>query len=215
MAVAVDRIMTLWGWCQDAYARNGHKLAFPKGTDPSRTYQWRYLQALDRKLSEWEFSDRLAEKFVYVAAEFAKQNKLVHKGLAVFCQGSILRLCYHRLVEELKKATWHVSAAINSKEWLDQQVGNRSRVAILLAKDNRMAYSNIIKWYQSGHLTASFLATSIACGTVMAKLATESPADRRLLPDHTTLHCLRLTMIADKELLARLRAVLGDDWRRL
>jgi len=207
-----DRLLALWQICFEAYIKQGHKLSLPKNTDPSRTYQWRYLQALDRKLREWDFDRALIISFITVVAEYAKRNKLIHKGLSVFCQSNILDKCYYRLKELQVFSQSHVAKVRQCKRWFDGEM-NGDVVSILLHRDRRGAYPNIVKWYQAGLLYDSLLAISKICGMAMLRLNTEDKDSRQQLPNLSTLTHLRATLQEDKSVWADLRDIMGDDWR--
>ncbi len=68
-----NRIKEVWLWCTEAYLRCGRKLSLPEGTDPAKTYQWRYVAAIAKKFEEWDLSDEAAQKFIGIAAQTAKQ----------------------------------------------------------------------------------------------------------------------------------------------
>ena len=218
MTVTADRIQTLWKWCCDAYLQRGHKLSFPRGTDPAKTYQWRYLEALGQKFVEWDFDDDLCRRFISVTAAYAKERGLVHKGLSIFFQRNLLQVCYDRLRAEEDRHASVLDSLASTHDWLAEQVhldGGRPLVDILLRRGGLGSYTNLIKWYQAGHITDLYLALSCACGVALVRLAKVDERERLLLPKATKLVLVRAPLVRNPALKAKARKILQDDWRQL
>lgn len=87
----------VWEWCFDIYLKHNIRLKFPKNTDYTKTYQWRYVKSICNKFNEWEFDRDTAIAFIEIAVAYAKELKVLEKGLAVLHQGNMLNICYERL----------------------------------------------------------------------------------------------------------------------
>lgn len=213
MTTTTDRIMTIWQWCHDAYLRRGRRLSFPKKTDPTKTYQWRYLEALERRLSEWGFDDDLAKRFIDVAAAYASERGLMAKGLAIFFQSNILAVCYRRLQEELVRIDQTLDTIGRAQSFVQQQAGQRSLQAAMLARASLGAYSNIVQWYQAGHITDLYVALSKSAMASLAQLAKTRPSERLILPAATTLFIVRSSFLRESGVRQKAMNILQDDWR--
>lgn len=207
-------ISALWDVCKEAFQRRSINLTYPTGTDFTRTYQYKYLQSLQRHLSDWHFDDDLTIAFIDIIAGYAKKHNLLKKGLAIFFQRNVLDICraeFKRRIEEQRSV---LSAVSNVKVWLEQQCQSEhsSLMLILIKRQNKRAYPNIVKWFISGQLPAVFLAISRSCIRALSKLSAE---ERCLLPKDSSLYSLRLYAIADCGIADELRSIMGNDWRQM
>jgi len=216
MTATADRIQTIWHWCCDAYLRRGHRLSFPRGTDPTKTYQWRYLEALERQFHTWDFDDALCRRFIDIAAAYATERGLIRKGLSIFFQRNLLRVCYDRLRADEDRHASILEALASSHAWLAEHgMGMGRQVDTLLERGGLGSYTNLTKWYQAGHITDLYLALSRACGIALARLANADGQERALLPKATKLVLVRAPLVRDPLLKARAREILQDDWRQM
>lgn len=213
MTVATEHIEQVWHWCRRAYLRHGINLSFPKNTDPTKTYQWRYLSALATRLEEWEFDDRLSVRFVDTVVGYAKRRGLLRKGLSIFQQSNLLRVCYEQLRIADANEQANIETVARTRRWLESQRKSLSLVSLLLQRDTIGAYPNIVKWFQAGMLTPLYLALSRSCGTALLKLERQNETERALLPPASTLLLLRTEFLNCPERKLEIRDVLKDDWR--
>lgn len=207
-------IMRTWQWCRDNYSRHNIRLAFPSNTDPTKTYQWRYLVALQRKFHEWEFTESLCKQFIAVAIDYAKQHRLLKKGLAIFHQNNLMNICYNHLNQKLKSNEFTISGLKRTKLWLSC-FGTNDLWKVLLRRGEIGGYTNIVKWYQANHLGDIYLALSKSCGVALAKLAESCPEERLLLPAASHLLALRIRLLHDIRFRYVIKEILEDDWRKM
>jgi hypothetical protein len=202
-----------WRWCQEAFALHGIKLAFPKNTSPQKTYQWRYATKLAQKIDEWGLDRSTARAFIGFAVEHVKEKKLLHKGLSVFFQNNMMDICYDRMQtcssdEHNKIQRFHVV-----HDFVVSRCNNRSTVSVLLGRESFDTFRNIVKWYQAGDITTSYIALSSACVMALSKLIVVAPSERNLLPSDSELYCLAIKLIKDEDFSSQAKAILGNDWR--
>lgn len=215
MTTVVDRINLIWHWCRAAYIQfAGRRLSLPKNTDPTKTYQWRYLTALHNKLQQWEFDDNLCKSFIDITVQYAVEHRLLTKGLAIFLQTNLLDECYHRLRAQTAKANDIISIIRSTKDWLAAQTAGADPVTMLLASTGIGAYPNIVRWHQSGQLPEIFLALSRVCGIAISRLTRTRPTDRVLLPTDIRLFLTRTSILREPENKVEVRKLLRDDWRQ-
>ncbi len=192
-------------------------MSFPEGTDPRKTYQWRHMEALERKLVEWEFDDTLCKAFIDIAIRYAKDRRLLNKGTSIFLQKNLLAECYTRLREQAVKQDDVVSILGRTKTWLDAQVAASNcddLIELLMTRNGIGAYPNVIRWYEGGQLPEVYLAVSRACGVAIARLTRERPNERTLLPKDMRLFLTRTSVLAEARVKLEIRNILCDDWRK-
>lgn len=217
MITTTDRIYTIWQWCRDAYLQHGNRrLSLPPETDPTKTYQWRYLESLNKRFTEWGLSDKLCKEFIKTAVCYAKERKLLNKGLTIFLQNNILGECYERLRKYADCVTDIVSILRKTKLWIDNQVkeSNNDLVALLLKRKRIGSYTNIVCWYQSGHISDTYLSLSRSCGVALAQLETIDKTERKLLPSSYELFTQRTSILKETKTKLDIKYILQDDWRK-
>lgn len=217
-----DNIHAIWDWCRDSYLRiAGRRISLPAGTDPTKTYQWRYMEVLAQKFEEWEFDDPLRKEFIDAAVRYAKERKLLSKGLAIFLQKNLLQECYRSLKERANKDDDALAILRRTKAWLDNQLalaqehGTCEDLAELLTtRDGIGAYPNIIRWFQGGQLPEVYLAISRSCGIALARLSRQRSEERALLPTDARLFLTRTSVLREARVKFEVRNILSDDWRK-
>ena len=204
-----------WRWCQEAFAQHGVKLAFPKNTNPQKTYQWRYVTKLTNKIDEWGFDTPTAKAFISFAVDYVKEKRLLHKGLSVFFQNNMMDICYKRMHAHSSAVDNKVKNLRATYEFITTRRGQRTAISVLLSRESFDKARNIVRWYQSGDITAAYLAVSAVCTEALARLAVVAPDERNLLPSNSELCSLAIGLSKNDELRSQARAILGPDWRTL
>jgi len=205
----------VWLWCQDAYAKHGCRLRFPKDTNPQKTYQWRYAARLAEKLEEWDFDEQTSKAFIELAVGYVKEHKLLRKGLSVFFQTNILQVCYDRIDDYCRGSVDKITVLERSRDFVDAKLHNRSRCNLLLDRSRLDEYANIVEWFESHKIGTLYLALSKSCASALAKLAESAPEQRGLLPSSADLFCLRSEIVNDDVERQKAEEILGSDWREL
>lgn len=214
VAVSDARVAEVWRLCCDIYHLHGRKLSLPAGTDPAKTYQWRYVTKLAQQLEEWEFDDSTARHFVEVAVGYAKAKGLMAKGLALLCQTNLLKICYDRLQADMDRAKDARASLSGSAEWVRARVANGDPVAAMTRRSKPGAYSELTRWYRERGVNDLYLALSKSAGRALNRLAETDPAERSLLPSAGVLYLLREEFTADESNMRAARAVLGGDCKK-
>lgn len=182
----------VWVWCSDAYLRNGIKLRLPQCLDHTKTYQWRYVRALTNKFVEWEFNRETCIKFIDVAVKYAKDLKVLNKGLSIFHQHNMLKICYNKLQE---------SSGVdeNLRVRLEDSVRAMSKIddrkAFFLKRQDSLSFRNITNYYMNKKLCKEYLALSKAAIGAMKALSTIDAQERQLLPSDAALYLLRIRIL--------------------
>jgi len=187
------------------------RISLPKGTDPTRTYQWRFLLAIAEKFDEWDFDDITAKKFISIAVGEAKRRGLLNKGLAALHQSNMLNICYQIMISQQKDNNIQIKSLESIKNWFDNIVGDNDPFKILMFRRSQ-SLPNIILWYQASKLSDLYLSLSKVCGRVISHI--NDPFERRLLPTTTSLYLLRSDFLSERNNLESAKQLFGSDWRK-
>ena len=209
------RIWSLWETCQQAYLRNGRKLQLPPNTDPTKTYQWRYLNAMMQKFDEWEFDNDMIEKFVDIAVRHAKEVGILCKGLAALHQKNLLEICYKTLQQEVDTSNQRLESLRVIKRWLQQQIGKKDLFRTLLKRTNVDSAPNIILWYQANKISELYMALSKSCYNALLTLEKSGSDDLILLPKANHLYWIYHDFVMNKCDESQAKHILENDWRNL
>ena len=202
-----------WKWCQEAFAKHGIKLTFPKNTNLQKTYQWRYITRLTHKIDEWGLDKSTARAFINFAVGYVKEKKLLHKGLSVFFQNNMMDICYSRMRKHSSNACSKIERFRETHKFITTRCNNHPVVGVLLSRESFDKMRNIVRWYKSGDIPTSYLATSIACTEALTRLAVVAPDERNLLPSESELYCLALEFVRDDDFRTQAKEILDSDWR--
>ena len=204
--VSDERICQYYVWCQDAFSAVGRRLQFPKGTDQRKTYQWRYLNNLALKVASFGFDDAAAKFFIQVIAEYAKDHRLLDKGLAIFCQSNILDICRKQLDVRQKALEQQLQRLQFVVDWMHTSDGRRQ----MTFRANPDASPNLVEWYRSGHVNNIFIAFSKSASAAYSELR---PKYSESLPTQQDIYLLRMRLSENLDFMRKAKALLRDDWR--
>lgn len=207
------RVLNVWSWCSEAYLRAGRRLSLPAKTDPCKTYQWRYAQAIAKKFEEWDLSDEAAKKFIDIAVRTAKERGMLQKGLAVLHQTNMLALCYDKLQAESASNSQTLESLRHVRSWLDKKIGSGDAVEVLLRRADPEGFCNLTMWFQASRISPLYLALSRSCSKALARLNRDSQDERGLLPKVTELYLLREEFLKDQGNCSQAREIFEQDWR--
>lgn len=197
-----DQIYTVWHICQDVYKNLGYDLNFPKGTDPKKTYQWRYLTSIVKKFKSWDLDENEIEAFIKIAANQVKISGLLHKGLSVLHQNNLLDVSYERLKKSSRNSEQNSCLIIKNHKWLLRQATDGDIRNILLKKQGSM--KNIVLWHQSNSISALYIAISKMCMLVYDQL---SAAELALMPTKSQLYLIRQDFMVDPNAIQIVREI--------
>lgn len=207
------RVLNVWSWCSEAYLRAGRKLSLPAKTDPTKTYQWRYAQAIARKFEEWDLSDEAAKKFIDIAVRTAKERGMLQKGLAVLHQTNMLATCYDKLKTESTSNAQSLDSLRYVRSWLYKKTGDEDQLTVLLHRAELDTFCNLTVWFQASRISPLYLALSRTCSKALARLNRDFQDERGLLPKTTELYLLRNGFLKDQGNCSQVREIFAQDWR--
>ena len=214
MVITDDKILSLWYLCQSAFLQQGHKLNFPKNTAPQKTYQWRYLETLQKRFDIWQFDHTTQTKFIEVAAKYARDNRLIQKGLAIFFQNNIMLALYKQTQIEANRQISTIESIEQIHNWLHEQAKNQPLVDVLMKRQGLGSYTNIIRWYDSHRISDVYLSLSKSCLWALARLERINPTERAVVPKSIKLVMINKAFTSDVNTKIRARQILQDDWKQ-
>lgn len=183
----------VWLWCSDAYLRHGIKLRLPECSDHTKTYQWRYIKSLTKKFNEWEFNEGTCLKFIEIAVRYAKELKVLNKGLSIFHQSNMLNICYKKLSESANIDGNMYSRLIGGLNVLS---GIDDKCAFLLKRQDSLSFRNITNYYMSRLMSSEYLALSKAANKALKAISNNDPQERQLMPSDAALYLLRIRILS-------------------
>jgi len=210
-----DAVWKVWNWCIDAFGRCGQTLKFPDNTNPIKTYQWRYTARLVRKLEEWEFDDQASVIFIRYAVEYARDKRLLRKGLSAFFQNNILDICYDRIDSECEEIDKRLALLRKNHSFLLAHTDGKLFINVLLSRSAPDTYYNIVEWFERHRISTIYMALSRSCTVALSRLSKTSPEQRSLLPKSSELFCIMNELTNNVAFRRQALLILGNDWREL
>jgi hypothetical protein len=206
-----DRVFELYQLFRQAMQRHGKMISFPKKTDPTKTYSWRYLVNFLEKVDELELGDEILPRIVDAVVAHAKQHDLLHRGIAVLDQKNLFDVCYAKFERDARSEDNLITEIRKSYDFIrkqQKQCPDRSVTQLLSQRSSARAYANIVSWHKAGYITLGYIAVSKACRRALVELQTH---ELTLLPAPRELLKLKIRLIMDKEIAAELRTFMGND----
>jgi len=179
----------------DAFAKYNIVLKMPQHTDKRKTYQWRYLSKMNSNFKKWKLDRDEIKQFLSIAVDYAKQNRIAFKGLSLFHQNNILKVCYDRLVARLNYRKRMLRSLREMKIWFEQQTANKDATAVCLERSNSLSMCNLTKWFQSAKINPLFMALNKPCMLAMDMVG---DLDKTLLPSKAELVLARQEFLSYK-----------------
>jgi hypothetical protein len=207
------RIEQVWDMCRGVYADHGRILSFPAGTDPRKTYQWRYARSLAARLDEWGFDDETSSVLLGIAVRHIKDQGLLHKGLAGLLQNNILDICLQDLKSQQMSGNQSIASIEMINKWFTQQIADQDTDKLLLHRSSPHSLRNISIWYQSSKISALFLSLSKTCCKALVRLEKLDPQERMQMPKSIDLYSIRNRFLRNKQNEIAARKILKSDWR--
>jgi len=207
-----DDIMEVWELCSECYLQNGFRISFPSNTDPTKTYQWRYIKAITNKFIEWEFDEATSRQFIQIAIEHCKRQGVIRKGLAALHQGNLLQICYDKLQKQANSNKQNLESIKHVHNWLKNQT-NSNLLDTIIKRNNKYEYCNLTKWYQASKISRLYLALSKSCSKALRHLDEHYPEERLLLPRTTQLFMIRSEFIKTEQNTQDFITILQEEWR--
>jgi len=205
------KVFTVYLMFQQAMGKAGRRIKFPRCSDKTKTYQFRWTKSFTQKCyNELELNESFIRILVFDIVDYAKQRKLLNKGTQLLCMNNIVDICCKSLENLAADEASLIEELRSSREFLYSQVADKNiLVRTLLEPVKSGGSTKIVHWYNLGRLSEVYLALSKMCVRTMSKL----PEDERSeLPSRFEM--LRIcTHTVTKDLLPQLKSVMGSDLR--
>ena len=206
MAPSDDRIMSLFKYCQKAFASEGYTLSFPANTDPKTTYKWRYLKDFSQRIDKLDISDQATYQLILAIVKYAKSKKQLRRGLSILLTEKLFELG-HEAIKQKQQAEASVTSKIKTDRKFVESFDNPIERLTKIEREGGLP--NIVLWYIQGELSIAYLALSKKCSLAMRSLSKEH---RSLLPEGKELIATRYKIIDSAMTKARLKLIMDKDW---
>jgi hypothetical protein len=184
----------------------GRSVKLQQSTDITKTYAYRSISKFIHNMKNIGLSQDVYLKMIKPMVEYAKMKGLLGRGITVLILKQTLQICYDYLKTQVLKGDLLINDIDKSSSFLKQNINNLEEV--LLKKQNRNSYANIVKWLKSGDLSINYVSLSKSCRKAINKL---DKIDREMLPDDFKLLKMRINILSDKELRNEVIDIMGSD----
>lgn len=209
------RIIRVYKILKQILKRYGKSVSFPKKTDPSKTYSWRFLAKFVDEFDKLELSDDALKGVLEAVVDDAKRRGLLNCGVAVLSKVDLLAAFNRKLereVEDEKQTTIDIerSHRFILRKLDEERVKDKhlTLLALLSKRTHPRAYANITRWSQSGELSTGYIAVSKICRKALRSL---DEHELNLYPTLLQFKCIRLRIISHQNVVVKLRDLLGGD----
>lgn len=205
-----ERVLEAYSILRREMSRYKKLVAFPKNTDPKKTYAWRYLVQFIDRVDSLELGEKDLDLIIPAVVCQAHKSGLLHRGIAILDQKDLLSSCQTKLEYEAKGERTAIESIKRSKSfvWRYAREKGLSVCDALAYRASRQAYANITSWYETNQISASYLAVSGCCKRAFGTL---SLSELKLFPTAKNLLKIRLSLTGREDLLVQLRTILADD----
>lgn len=207
-----ERILNVYRIFKQCMRKHGKTISFPKSTDPRKTYSWRYLEHFMNRVDAIGLGDDSLDMLIGAVVSHAKQQDMLHRGIAILDHKDILTVARAKLEREVQSENKTLSDIVASHQFLQKQLSlERTPISVytlLTRRTTRLAYANITRWLKANNISSGYIAVSRACRKALGTLP---PNELQLFPKANDLLRMRLTLTYNESLLPQLRDTLGND----
>lgn len=208
-----DRVMKVWHWYQEAMWKYTHrKINFPHSTDPSKTYQYRWIKTFLERIDEWGFDDALVKQMVSILIMYARSHGLMRMGASILAMQKILDICHDVLKTKRRSLIDFERDLKDSKNFIQQHCGLPPKLQSMTMKIKPGANANIVCWYTARRISPAFMSLSKICHEAMARI---DKTQRGEFPTEIELLKKRLSYLSDANYCHVAKTVLAEDMLNL
>jgi hypothetical protein len=148
---------------------------------------------MTHKFNEWGFNTDTCKKFIDIAVDYAKDLKVLEKGLSVLHQKNMLNICYDKL-QRSSGVEDNVTCRLElSKKNINAVNGDI--MTFLLKRNDSMSFRNITNWYMSQMICKEYLAISKSAIRTLQAISSIDKDERALMPSDAALYLLRIRIM--------------------
>lgn len=204
-----SKVFTVYSWFQDEMRRVGRKIKFPKCSDQTKTYQFRWAKSFVSKCDDLGLDEKLTRILIRDIVNYAKSRKLLDKGTQMLCMGNVVDICCQGLQDLADDEASLFEEIRSCQAFLREHANDKNILVRRLIESDSGGCSNLLYWYNLGHLTEVYMALSKSCNQALSRLPKE---EKEELPSSFSL--LRIcTHTVSNDLLPKLVEIMGSDLR--
>ncbi len=201
-----SRMMTVFKYCEHAFRNEGIKLAFPQGTDPERTYKWRYLCKFVVKVDELKLSDDTIRDLIGAMVKHAKAHKQLSRGLAILTSDNMLEIGNKAITQKIEVLDTIFDRLTRDRKLIAAMDNPQS---FLSKVPNVGGFANLSMLFMSGKLSLSYVACSKTCNLVIRTL---DSINKDVLPSHIQLASERIKLFSATKTKYKIMGIMNGDW---
>lgn len=195
--------------------RYGKSVSFPKNTDPTKTYSWRYFVKFLERYDKLELDDDIMPSVMSAIADYARKHNLLRCGCSMLMKIDLAKICEKKFEQEAEYESKTLEDIERSHNFLCEQLRlertkdpHLTLEGLLIKRVSRRAYANITRWNGAGQITTRYIAVSKLCRRVLRRL---DDHELNLFPTPRQFLKIRLNLTMPGPLLDGLRSILGED----
>lgn len=204
-------IIKAYKMLKQSLRRYNRSISFPKNTDPSKTYNWRFLSKFIDEFEKIGLPEYVLSSVIDTVVIEASNRGILDYGVSILTKIDVLKAYNKKLERELTDEVQMINNIIRTHEFLvhqHKQNNNECMTKLLANRIHNRAYANITRWNQSGELNIGYIAVSKSCKKALKMLDKD---ELTLYPSPMEFIKIRITITCNKTSLQRLKALLGDD----
>tara|TARA_R100001244_G_scaffold25113_3_gene25521 strand:+ start:28715 stop:29386 length:672 start_codon:yes stop_codon:yes gene_type:complete len=214
LEIADSQVFTVYEWFQAAMKIAGRKTNFPRCSDPTKTYQFRWTKAfVTRCTNELEIDDKVMKALVYDMVAYAKREDLLNKGTQILSLSNIADICHHSIVNMMNDESSVIREIRSCHQFLLDQVGGKDISIHILKNPNELnGIPNVVYWYNLDYITEVYMALSAPCIKAINRIPPEFRSD---LPTNFELLRICTHVLMDPDIAPVAKEIMGNNLRML
>ena len=210
--VTDSSVFTAYSWFQSAMLAAGRKINFPKCSDKTKTYQFRWTKAfVNRCYNDLGIDDKIMKALVYDMVIYAKSERLLNKGTQILSLANIADICFKSMSEMMNEELSLIREIRSCHQFINDQLDVKdSPVRILKSLNEKNGIPNIVHWYDLGHITDVYIALSKPCIKALNNIQIEF---RSFFPSNVDLLRTSINVMSDKDLSPIIQDIMGKNLR--
>jgi hypothetical protein len=202
------RIIRVYKLLRSQLKKYGRFISFPKKTDPSKTYIWRYISKFIDNYDQIGLEDDEMPGIVEAVVQEAKKTGLLRCGASVIIKVDLLAVCNKKFENDNNEENKTIKSVRCTHAFLQDKCDGNITVEKLIYKPSKRSYTNMIRWYQSGEIDTGYLIMSRTCRRAIKELDEDEKA---LLPNIRNTISIRTRLQCRERIMEALHKILGTD----
>lgn len=196
-------------YLRSALLKHGRSLGVPEGVEITKTYAWRSLHSFANKMRELNIKNEHLSMIINELVKYAHRNNLLSRGYNILCNKNIVEIIIKRLQKDTDVKRIKIEILQKTKNFLNEKIDNKDLCSLLQERLRIDTYSNFTKWYEQGHISVEYISVSKTCLKILNKL---NDNERNIIPKPLDLLKTRIKLLSDKESIATITELMGEDY---